>query len=81
MHASFSDPYGTSYTIGYRQFTYDAGITFAPSRRFPIFLQGGVRGESDSGRGATPANRTYNAVYAGLGFKFNVPTPEPGLEP
>jgi hypothetical protein len=74
IHGSFSAPDGTSYTIGYRQFTYDGGVTFTPSRKFPIFFQGGVRGESDSGRGDTPSNRTYNAVYAGLGLRFNTPT-------
>lgn len=72
IHGNFSDPAGQSYTIGYRQLTYDAGITFAPHRS-PVFLQGGVRGESDSGRGATPSNRTYTALYAGLGIKLNPP--------
>ena len=69
---TFYNPSGTQFTLAYRQFIYDGGITLTPSRKFPLFFEGGYRGESDNGRSAAPSNRSYGSIYAGIGLKFHV---------
>ncbi len=78
VFGDFTTPSGTQYTLGYRQYLYDAGLTLSPSRNFPLFFEGGFRGENDNGRNAAPSNRSYSSVYAGLGFKFNVTPSDQG---
>lgn len=78
VFGDYTTPSGTQYTLGYRQYIYDAGLTLSPSRKFPLFFEGGFRGENDNGRNSAPSNRSYSSIYAGLGFKFNVTPSDQG---
>jgi hypothetical protein len=70
LNGKYTDPFGNTFTLGYRTFTYDLGFTVTPIKTIPVFAEAGWRGENDNARNDAPSNRRYNAFYGGLGLHF-----------
>ena len=69
IKGNYTDPFGNGYSLSYAALRYDAGVTYRITH-FPVYLEAGFTGESDTNKTNAPSNWNANSIYAGLGFKF-----------
>ena len=69
-----NDPNSPNFNVQYRQQyhlqSYDVGLDYVFSKKFPVYLYAGWDGDVYVAQNAAPINQTHSGPYVGLGFKF-----------
>jgi len=69
VKGTFTDPTGTQYVLAYNILKSQFGIAYA-FQGSPLFIEGGVLGESLRNKTNAPGNASNFGPYVGLGLKF-----------